>query len=120
MRGDGHQGGMCPTRYICTPASHTGSDPSCLIGRFAAPPLINIKAKRGDAIGCGGGWSPRERREVEVGCGPGGWMEVVGWEEGGRRVGVLREKATSVLHAYFIKEKWRDGSERRKGRDGQA
>lgn len=47
-------------------------------------------------------------------------MEVVGWEEGGRRVGVLREKATSVLHAYFIKEKWRDGSERRKGRDGQA
>lgn len=48
MQGDGHQGGMCPTRYICTPASHAGSDPSCLIGRFAAPPLINIKAKRVD------------------------------------------------------------------------
>lgn len=47
-------------------------------------------------------------------------MEVVGWEggrrEGGRRVGVLREKATSVLHAYFIKQKWRDGSERPEGR----
>lgn len=76
------QGGMCPIRYIYTPASHAGSDPGRLIGRSGAPPLINIKVKRGDAIGCAGGWSPRERREVEVGCGPGGWMEVVGWERG--------------------------------------
>lgn len=34
----------------------------------------------------------------------GGWRWWAG-REGGRRVGVLREKATSVLHAYFIKEK---------------
>jgi len=49
------------------------------------------------APGRGGRW----RLDVVL---EGGWR----WwaaREGGRRVGVLREKATSVLHAYFIKEK---------------
>lgn len=115
------RGGMCPARYIYTPASHAGSDPGSLIGRSGAPPLINIKAKRG---GChwlcgrleppgeegGGGWMWSWR---------GGWRWWAG-REGGRRVGVLREKATSVLHAYFIKEKWRDGERAWKESDGQA
>lgn len=101
---------MCPARYIYTPASHAGSDPGSLIGRSAAPPLINIKAKRGGCHWlCGRLEPPGEE-------GGGGWMWSwrvdggggLGGREGGG-VGVLREKATSVLHAYFIKEKWRDG-----------
>lgn len=117
------QRGMCPMHYIYTPASHAGSDPGCLIGRSSAPPLINIKVKRGDAIGCAGGWSPRERREVEVGCGPGGWMEVVGWErgreEGGGALGEGDICSPCIFHKGEIErweQTWKGEKERQAGK----
>ena len=68
------------------------------------------------APGRGGRW----RLDVVL---EGGWRWWAGRREGGReegrRVDVLRETATSVLHAYFIKEKWSDGSERVSGEMGR-